>query len=413
MTGKRKFIKILDFSDKSKRTRLLLQFLSLAFAVSLWLFVTWDSSAPSVKTMSVPLKYLGLQDGYSISNETSVVEVTLEGKIEGLALMNRSEVVASVMVRDLRTGKYRLPVQLEIPEGIRLASYSPQVVDIELFRIIERTMRPTLSVIGTTPENLSLGTVEITPREVVARGPETIIMSLRRAEVRSTVDKLVKGINEDLPVALVGNEGDIEGVLVEPANVRVNAKLAEAVDQKRVPVRVFVEGVPAEGFDVGSVSVSPDMVTLRGRKSSLSNVNEIILDAIDVTGHSEVMDVDLPLDPPMSDIVILSADRVNVKVGFNSAVEIVTFQGVPVRVEGHGVYDEWVVGPSMVNVTVERTIGVAEPFDMGNPGFELYVDVTNIVSRRMMLPILNKNIPEGVRILRVDPEQVTINAVIR
>jgi YbbR domain-containing protein len=316
-------------------------------------------------------------------------------------------------VKDLTPGKYGLPVQLEFPNGLRLAGYSPQSVDIELFRIIERTFKPSLSAVGVTPENLSLGAAEITPAEVVARGPEASVLSIRRAEVRSPVENLIRGINEDLPVALVGDDGDVSGVSLDPGRVRVSAKLAELMEQKRVPIRTFVEGTPHEGLDVGSVSVSPDMVTLRGRKSDLQSVNEIVLNAIVVTGQSETMNIDLPLESPAPDISVLSADRVNVRVEFNSAVEVVTFYGVPISIEGVGGYNEWNLGPSAVSVTVERTVAATEPFDMDNPPLSLYVDVTNVVSMRMILPVLVKNSAEGISVLSVEPEQVNIVAVPR
>jgi hypothetical protein len=142
-------------------------------------------------------------------------------------------------------------------------------------------------------------------------------------------------------------------------------------------------------------------------------VKELVLNAIDVTGHTEVMNIDLPLDPPASDMTIVSADSVRVIVEFNSAVEVLTFQGVPVSVEGSGIYGEWDIGPSAVSVTAERAVASTGPFDPNNPPFELYVDVTNVVSRRLMLPILVRSVPDGMRVLRVDPEQVTVNAVIR
>ncbi|MDR0615403.1 MAG: hypothetical protein LBG29_01225 [Synergistaceae bacterium] len=413
MAAKSMFHKFFDFSDESRRTRIALQVLSLVFAMSLWLFVTWDGTAASVRNISVPLKYPDLQDGYSIADAATAIDVTLEGRIEVLALMDRNEITASVAVNDLRPGKYRLPVQLEIPEGVRLSAYSPHTVDVELFRIIERTLRPALSVTGSPPENLSLGSVSINPAEVVTRGPEALILSVRRAEVRESVENLMIGINGDLAVKLVGDDGDVDGILVEPRQVRVIAKLEEAVDLKRVPVMVSAEGIPAEGFDIGIVSVSPDMVTLRGRRSSLQRVDEIVLNAIDVTGHSETMDIDVPIDPPAEGIAVLSADKANVRIEFDSAVEAATFQNVPVSVTGLGVYGDWALEPATASVTLERTVADTARFDMDSPPLELYVDVTNVVTRRMVLPVLVRNLSEDVRVLRIDPERITINALIR
>jgi YbbR domain-containing protein len=415
MTVKRGLKKIFDLTDKAMRTRMLLRVLSLALAVSLWLFVTWDGTALKRRTMDIPLKYIDLQDGHSVSNPVTEISVSVEGRIETLAAMDRNEMTASVSLHDLIPGKYTLPVQLEIPDGLRVTDYSPQTVELELFRIIERKLQPSLVVSGDMPENFSLGEVNISPKEVVARGPEAAVIAIKRAKVVGSAASLMTGINMDLPV-LLENDDDRDAaapVTVTPAKVWVNAKIVELIDQKTVPVKAATTGVPSDGFDVASISLSPDMVTLRGARSILLDITEIKLNDIDVTGHYESMDADIPIDPPAPGLSVVGAQNVNVRVDFNSAIEMMTFQDVAIRVEGSGAYDEWILSPAMASVTMERIVASTEPFDLDNPPVELYVDVTNIVSRRLVLPILTREISDDVRTVRVDPDQISVRAVVR
>ncbi len=235
-----------NFSDKASRMRWLLRVLSLVFAVALWLFVTWDGSAMSTRQFEIPLKYTDTSDGYSISNKTSNITVVVEGRLEVLAILSRNMITASVSMNGLKPGTYRLPVQVNIPDNLRLVSYNPQVVDFSLFRIIERRLKPNLVVKGEMPHDFSISNIEITPQEVVVRGSETEVLSVRRAEVTQTFPWLRLHSGSELPVYLAGDRGEVKGLAVEPKQVRVSVSFSEATDEITIPVKVPLKGVPAD-----------------------------------------------------------------------------------------------------------------------------------------------------------------------
>jgi YbbR domain-containing protein len=393
--------------DKAARTRWLTRAASLAFAVILWYFVTWDGTALSTRELTVPLRYQGLRDGYSLSNTVQSVSIRLEGRLEALALLNRGDITASVEMSDLRPGKYRLPIQLAAPSGTRVVSYSPNVVDFELFRIIERTLRLSLALQDQMPDNLSLASVDIAPPEIIVKGPEASVMAVRRAEVRSAVADMTGG-EIDLRVYLVGDAGDLTDLITEPGSVRVNARFSRAMREIRVPIRVQVTGVPGNGMEIGNVTVSPDHVTLRGTMEALAGIEEISPGPVDVSGHAEDMNVDIPLEPPSPGISIIGADHVGLAVEFRSSVENRTFTGVPIALVGTENAQEWTISPPAASVTVEWAGEAGQAFDLSSPPVELYVDATNVVASRMALPVLVRNAERGVNIIRIEPQQVTI-----
>lgn len=408
-------IPLLDFSDSSKRTRWFLRVVSLAFAIALWLFVTWDGTTLSVREVGVPLKYTDLRENYSITNTTRGIVVTIEGRVEALALLlaNRNAITASVSLQNLEPGKYSLPVQVTVPENVRLVSYTPQAVEFELFRIIERRLQPVLSIKGEMPEELSLGNVAITPPEIVVKGPEADVLAIRRAEVQGTVAELRSDSTRELPVIFfgTGERGEIKGLIAEPRRVRVSAEFTEAVEDIRVPIEVSTRGAPEGNLSVSSVILSPDMVTLRGSKSVLAGISSLALDPVDVTGQEEDMDFDRPIESPGPGITIVGPDHANVRVAFRTAVKTKTYLHVPVKIRGRGVYTNWTITPPNAGVTVERSAVSEISADEEGPPLELYVDITNVVSRQLILPILVRDIANGVKVVRIEPEQITVEAV--
>jgi YbbR domain-containing protein len=296
-----------------------------------------------------------------------------------------------------------------VPDGVRILSYSPQTVDCELLRLIERTLRPSLVLTDSLPAGVSLGSVIISPDEVVVKGPEAEVFSIRRAEVRQAAANIRSGDAAELPAILVGDAGDITGLTAQPATVTVSARLTKLEGEASVPVTVNIIGEPAEGLEIGSVTLSPDVIRLRGLHEDLANISGLNLKDIDVTGHREDMDIEMPIDPPQG-TDLAGPGSVNVRIRIRPAMETRTFLGMPMKIEGKGAYDRWRLSPAKVSVTVERVINSSDPFNMNQPPFELYVDVTNIVSSRMTLPVLVRDVPSGMRVVRTEPSQIVIEA---
>ena len=391
--------------DKTSRSRWLMGGASLAFAMILWYFVAWDSSDLVVRDFIVPLRFQDVSEAYTLSSEIQNVEVRIEGSGLDLVRFDPREITASIAILDLRPGKYRLPIQVTPPGHIRLVNYEPKTVELELFRMIERTFNPVLAP-SDMSDNLMLASADITPPEVSVRGPESLVMALRRAEARGTVMELSGGPRE-LPVILVDESGDVRDLVTEPPTVTVTAQFTTMMQEARVPVRTRVTGTPATGFEVAGVVLSPDTVTLRGTREALFGVTEVNTSPIDVTGHSESITVDMPLESPSETIMITGVDHVIMRVELRASVESRTFYNVPINIAGVPDPTNWIISPSTAGVTVEYPV-TDFVFDPDVPPLELYIDATNVVTSQLTLPILARNEMSGVSVIRIEPPQTTI-----
>ncbi|MDR3353485.1 MAG: hypothetical protein LBO21_00440 [Synergistaceae bacterium] len=407
--GRKRFT-FFDLSGDTKKRKWIIRIISLFSAVTLWLFVTWDGSTLSTKVMNVPLRQRDVPDGYLISCDVKEISVRLEGRAEMLAVMARNSVGAAVSVQDMTPGSYGLPVNLSLPDGVKALDYSPRVVECELLRLIERRLKPSLSMIPPLPDGIWVGDVQMTPAEVVIKGPESNVLAVRRAEARIVSQDLNFNVPKRAQIVLIGDAGEIKELEVEPASVTVNASLVRSADLTRIPLRGQAIGSPGGGLSIGDVTVSPDAVSIRGTEGAISGITEIVLDAIDVTGHTEDVNIDVPIKVPVPGAVIIGPEVVNVRVRLKSTIESRTYVGVPVKIEGKSDYEKWSVSPASVSVTIERLVDSSDPFDMSRPPFALYVDVTNVVSDRIVLPVLTRNVAYGMKVVRVEPTQVTLEA---
>ncbi|MBP8785734.1 MAG: hypothetical protein KBH12_09655, partial [Synergistaceae bacterium] len=101
-----------------------------------------------------------------------------------------------------------------------------------------------------------------------------------------------------------------------------------------------------------------------------------------------------------------------VEVQLRRIPEVRTFLNVPVKIMGKGIRQEWKADPSLVSVTIQQDPAFVYEQDSEEIPCELYVDVTNVVSPQLSLPVLIRNKRQGVTVLRIEPERVTVTAVV-
>lgn len=407
---------IIDLRDRSVRMRWLLRLVSIFFAVALWFFVSWDDVSTSrTAVRTVPLRFTDVPDGYTLSCSVREVEVQLEGSVELLAMLDAGSVTAAISLKDYRSGRFNLPIHITVPEAILVASCTPRTAEVELYRLIERSMKPVVEITGSDGDEDGIDMQDITcsPDAVVLKGQEELVMAVRYAAVIYDGKSSGDGVDVDaeLPIVLLGaDDSEISGVTVEPPTVSVKGRIRRAQEEIDVPINVPIRGTPALGLELGGVEVEPATVKLRGTKAALANIAELTLAPINVSGSAEEIVAEIPLEAPAPGITIVGVDRVRIRVDIHSPVDAMTFVGVPITVIGTTKM-KWTTIPTVANVTVERTRASTDPFDAQSPPFELCVDVTNVVKRRLVLPLTVRGLPDGMKAVRIEPQQVAATAV--
>lgn len=162
--------------------------------------------------------------------------------------------------RRLEVG-YAVPLELKnVPQGMMVANEVPSLVDVRI------------------------------------SGPRTLLMNLRPADINISVDL------EDLQPGLTSFKR-LEERLNIPSGLKVtrlspsfvDVKL-ERVKEKPVPVRVEIIGIPAEGFRVAEIQVTPPKVLVEGAEGELKDVHEAVAEAVSVEGVRESFTLMVPMD---------------------------------------------------------------------------------------------------------------------
>lgn len=296
--------------------------LAFFMALLLWLHVTGEALPGAVPEVirpfsKVPLIWRNLDERMQLSEIPAEIDVVLRGSAVAIEGMAPDDLEVFVDLRGLGEGQHSLTPNAVAPRGVRVVSYRPQQVTVLLTEIIVQQRQVTLNVSGEPAEGLVMGEPRLVPEHIFVHGPRTLLPEV--FQVRAFVD--VSGATADLhrtvEVQPLNEAGEIvRGVTLKPSQIEVLAPVSRP--KRELPVRVQLEGEPAEGFQIRQVNVTPGTVTLQGLENELQKLAEVLTlpvtvagaaanivkevsiivpDATEVTGAGKTVTVEVVIEP--------------------------------------------------------------------------------------------------------------------
>lgn len=294
-------------------------------------------------------------------------------------------------------------------EGIEIVNVEPPTVRVAIDRIDVRTV-PVEVDVGEVPEGLEVGRPTVSPQdEVQVRGPASLVGSVDRAVALIRID--ASGIDVNQPVNLVAV--DVQGqpvgtglIDIEPETVSVQVDVQATETTQTVTIRPVVEGTPAPGFALESLSIDPAVVTLRGLPEDLADVEAVLTEPISIAGVSadQTFEAELVL-PENARLADASAEATaSVTATIVPSVSSRTFV-VGVICAGAG-DNECLPSVDQLSITLSGPGDLLSSLDAG--------DLTPTVNAGGLSPGTHElvptigGLPDGVELLSVAPGNVTV-----
>ena len=357
-------------------------FFAAALAFALW-FMIMNFSDPmtSATIRNVPVtvrnaSYLeSMGFSYSISDGYDTVSVTVKGSrsaVEKLTASSVSVVADMTQIVNMDATPVMVPVTVTAP-GIATEDVSaiPGNISIEIEDMVNKDFVITPSVGGTTPANgYEVGELSVSPEKLTVRGPESLVDKIDRVIARVDVSRLRKdsALTPEFSVfdrngeALTDSQMSYLTLSVDNNDTSVSVDLYKVVTG--VTVEVETTGTPVEGYQVGTITVTPAGIAVVGDDEALAelaaNGNKITITpengAVDVTDMYLDFDVNVDIRDYLPNGISLAQDSSNTVVvtvqilPFNS--KSVTFESRQIEVRGLSSGMNCVFGASRIEVKV-------------------------------------------------------------
>jgi YbbR domain-containing protein len=395
--------------DKLLSSRTFLKIVSIIVAALVWYYVAAERTTEVVRTFTLPIEYLNVPQELSISSETRNVDVQIAAQRDVLSGKSLESIACQVDLKGLDAGSHVVPVRAILPSGVRLIDIKPSNIDVQLTKTTRKTLALEVEVEGGLPPGYRLEDVRFDPEEILLEGPEHKLESIDRVYVEPSLDQLLEGESLTLRPSWKGSP-EMEDVTVEPVQVRMDYVLIQGIPRKNVKVDVSITGDPHKDYLVQGVSVDPPEVTVKGPVEVLDRIRNVELPAVDVSGLKEdaVFEVRVPRGYGGAEEIEPAFVRVRVLLAPNLQERM--YKNVPIQTRGRSIYPSWRSEPSQADVIVKGMPSVLDELEDSGPPVELYVDVTNIVSTKLRVPLQYKAVSGDVEIVDIEPAHVTVYA---
>lgn len=374
--------------------------LAVAFAFTLWVTVYNLDDPTKTKTLTVNVTVTNkevLEDMgkyYEITDETKKVSFSVTAPRSVLDKLDETDFVAEANLKKMTLEEdglsARVPVEIVCTANtngttIKTNSTSKSVM-IALDDLMIKQFVVQATAIGEVKEGYALGKVQVTaPNVLQVSGPKSIVSQI--SGVVATVDVTDMSASNSAytsyrvtPILLDKNGSEIDSTRLTLSDTTVNVE-AEILNTKEVEVVVNPAGQVANGYAVTAVTVNPGTIALKGSKSVLNNINNIVIpsEVISVAGVNRDVTVELDvseyipegaelLDPEQATVVVtVSVGKIKTKsFTINTADIMVT--GLPTHTN-----IEYDLSSIAINVTgLEAHIDALDSTQIG------WIDVTNL-----------------------------------
>ncbi len=236
------------------------------------------------------------------------------------------------------------------------------------------------------------------PGSVSVSGPKSIVTRIARVMVDLDVSRLpaqVGLIRTALPLRFEDEEGnEIQSDFIDVTNAGVLLR-SIVVEQtlyktKTLPLSSLslIQGSPAQGYEVKSVSATPNLLVAAGEETGLEALNSLFLEQpVDVTGQSESFSVQMKVRKP-AELVYLSTDSINLYVEIAPVINTREFPSVKLSFTDRSNHRSVQCDAKTVSLSLTGPALLLNSLKAS--AFTAYVDVSDLPSGDYELPILLK-----------------------
>ncbi len=378
---------------------------SLLLAFMLWFYVVGNRNEEIAKTYEVQLGFLNPPAELALFPSVRTIVITLNGERRVINTLETGQLVTEVDLKDLEEGRHTLPVHFKVPSRVSVAQIVPRDVEVELARIIDKDLKVKVLPPEDMPSGYIMDGAVASPDVVKARGRRDQLSSIYEISVRPSVEDLFRGGSWRIPLR------SPSGVELEfsPPDVSVSATYYQGMPRKELPVEVRTRGILAPSLRLISATVVPESLPVEGREEAFNQVTKLYTEPINLARLSKTTTVQTKIAELPAGLSLLSSPVVNVNVELKKLSDTKDFEDVPIQVRGDGQGLQWLVEPAAVTVYVEGTPSVMQSLSLRDLELEAYVDVSNIVTPSMRLPVrLQYREVAGIESVTVEPATAKI-----
>jgi YbbR domain-containing protein len=293
--------------------------LSVALGVALWVFVTdsQDTTRTGVLPFEVPVEAVNVPGDLALAGSPVNVRVRVDVDEAVWDSLTMADFKATVDLDGLQAGSYDLPVRVE-PQtgrgGLRVLQVIPETVTVEMKSLFSKSVGVSVSLEGAPPPGFEAGRPETDTETVLVTGTQDRVTLVTQAVAALDLTGRTEDVSQAVRLEARDSRGFlVEGVVLEPSVTNVSVSIRQTVYSRVLTISPEVEGTPAAGYEVVSVTVEPAVTTVFGPQSFVGEAATIKTQGVDISGATDDVVQTVSLDLP-ADVSVSGSSNVTVTV---------------------------------------------------------------------------------------------------
>ena len=299
--------------DRLLENNTVLKILSVIVAIFIWFQAGAGSNQPINRILgSVAVGFPTLNPRLTV---LSISPATVTVQVKGLpatvgANTIANEVSASINLSSItRPGTYSLKVTGAVPPGVGVVNVTPNRVVVSIAQLGRQKVPVVVNVSGRPALGDELIGYKSNLTQAVISGPTSQLNQVRAVTGTLKIAGRFSRFSEDVLLYPINSQGAVvPKVQVYPPTARVTANIQVRPPQKILPVVGQIKGKPGTGYQVSNITVYPSSVTLSGTRTTLSGLDRIYTNPIDVTGKTGNVSVSVPVAVPKGTTLVSSGE---------------------------------------------------------------------------------------------------------
>ncbi|MBP3578426.1 MAG: hypothetical protein J6K15_09975 [Lachnospiraceae bacterium] len=382
-----------------------LKLLSVALAALLWLVVINSQDPVETATFEdIPVTIINeaslvARDKIPEVVEGDTISVVVEARRSVCEKLTRDDIIAVADFEKISVTD-AVPIEVSVTSSyardVEIVRGLNQVMKLRLEDSITKDFRVKISTTGQTKDGYVIGDMVASPNMISITGSSTQISKIKEVVLMVDVDGISRdSLSTGVPVIYDMN-GDVVNsskVSMSTAEVQVTIPVLKT---KTVRIVVTTTGEPAVGYEVGSISYQPDMVTVAGTLTDLVLLGSTINARCDITDQSGVVEENIDIvslwDENLESLRLVDEDKLAVTITMKPYEEKV-FEITPGAIELRGLSEEFLGRILSLSVSQVHVSGKeASIKDMNLQKLAPYIDLSNITTEGVhLLPIYLEN----------------------
>ncbi|HHU68739.1 MAG TPA: hypothetical protein GXZ31_00365 [Thermoanaerobacterales bacterium] len=265
---------------------LAIKIISVLVAIVLWIYVIGEQN-PFIEQpfRDIPIQFNNLDSvNYALVEDQSSfkVNVKVRGRRSHISNLSKEAIKAEVNMKGRMEGENLLTVSVTLPDNIELVSVNPPEIMVTLEPVVEKQIPVTVDINGSPAEGFAVMDPVLKPKEVILKGPKSIIDTVKFAFISIDVSNKSEDIKGNFPLHITDErKAESKNITYRPETIEATIPIVNKAD---VEIEPRIIGNPAAGYAISGITVTPDIVSVTGDENILNNLQKIDTEIIDISG---------------------------------------------------------------------------------------------------------------------------------